>query len=204
MSPVKNVVFDLGGVMINYNPRSIIASLGYDQEKGDELCNAIFLDPVWQEMDKGIYMTYKEALPVFVSRHPELKDDILRFFGPTWMEVYTVKNDTEEILFNWVADKGLDIYALSNYAADGFEYVRQRHRFFRRMKGYVVSAFEREMKPQPRIYQILLERYSLVPEETVFIDDLQANVDTANSLGMRGIRFTDPMQVRRELEAMGV
>ncbi len=201
---IKSVVFDLGGVMINYNPRAFIRDLGYDEAKGDALCNAIFLDPVWQEMDCGKYLTYQEALPVFISRHPELEADIRRFFQPGWMDVYTVKEDTERVLFNWVAEKDVDIYALSNYAADGFAYVSKKYPFFSRMKGFVVSAYERAVKPQRRIYEILLERYALVPEQTVFIDDLQANVDAARALGMQGVVFRDPEQARGELVGLGL
>ena len=201
---IRNVVFDLGGVMVNYNPREFIEQLGYDKELGDRLCDAIFLDPVWVDMDMGKYMKYTDALPVFIARHPDLEVQIRHFFEPGWMDVYTQKLETEEKLFNWVYEKGLDIYILSNYSADGFQYIMQKYPFFRKMKGYVVSAYEKCIKPQPEIYRILLDRFSLKPQETVFIDDMEKNIEGAKALGMHGIVFKDAMQTREDLEKLGV
>ena len=201
---IRNVVFDLGGVMVNYNPRAFIDQLGYDRETSEALCNAIFLDPVWADMDKGRYMKFTEALPVFIERHPELEKQIRHFFQPGWMDVYTLKEDTERILYNWVHDRGLDIFILSNYSADGFMYIKGKYDFFRKMRGYVVSAFEKCVKPQPEIYRILLQRYDLRPEETVFIDDMPENVEGARSVGIEGIVFRDAMQAKEELQKLGV
>ena len=202
MGRIRNVIFDLGGVMINYNPKEFIDSMGYDPQKSRDLCNAIFLDPVWQDMDLGIYKTYTEALEVFVQRHPELEKEIRHFFEPGWMDVYTVLEDTERILYDWVYEQGLDIYILSNYAADGFNHVKDKFGFFRKMKGYVVSAFEGCVKPQARMYTTLLERYGLKAEECVFIDDMERNIRAAEELGIRGILFTDPTSVKAQLGKM--
>lgn len=203
MGKIRNVVFDLGGVMINYNPRKYIEDLGYKGEKCDRLCNAIFRDPVWVDMDKGIYMTYEEALDSFVKRHPDLEEDIRFFFKPGWMEVYTVKKDTEEILYNWVAERS-DIYILSNYAADGFSYIWNKYPFFRKAKGGVCSAFEHCLKPEPEIYQILLNRYGLKADETVFIDDIPENVEGAEKVGIHGILFTTAQEVKDRLIELGL
>lgn len=204
MSKIRNVVFDLGGVMINYNPRQFITDLGYDSELGTELCDAIFNDPVWLDMDKGIYMNYLEALPVFISHHPHLEKEIRSFFTPDWYEVYTLRRDTERILYNWVYDQGLDIYILSNFSFDGFSYVEKKYPFFRKARGKVVSAFEKLVKPQPEIYRLLLDRYKLKADECVFIDDYQVNVDGAVAAGMKSFRFVDPADARKTLISMGV
>lgn len=204
MSKIRNVVFDLGGVMINYNPRQFITDLGYDSELGTELCDAIFNDPVWLDMDKGIYMNYLEALPVFINHHPHLEKEIRSFFTPDWYEVYTLRRDTERILYNWVYDQGLDIYILSNFSFDGFSYVEKKYPFFRKARGKVVSAFEKLVKPQPEIYRLLLDRYKLKADECVFIDDYQVNVDGAVAAGMKSFRFVDPADARKTLTSMGV
>ena len=204
MSKIRNVVFDLGGVMINYNPRQFITDLGYDSELGTELCDAIFNDPVWLDMDKGIYMNYLEALPVFINHHPHLEKEIRSFFTPDWYEVYTLRRDTERILYNWVYDQGLDIYILSNFSFDGFSYVEKKYPFFRKARGKVVSAFEKLVKPQPEIYRLMLDRYKLKADECVFIDDYQVNVDGAVAAGMKSFRFVDPADARKTLTSMGV
>lgn len=203
MGKIKNVVFDLGGVMINYNPRQFIADLGYDKEKGDVLCDAIFHDPAWVDMDRGINTTYHMAVEKFVEHHPELEFEIRDFFKPNWMEVYKVKEDTEQILYNWVAQR-CDIYILTNYAADGFEYVWNKFPFFRKAKGAVCSSLVHCIKPEPEIYQILLDRYGLVPEETVFIDDYPPNIEAAEKLGIHGFVFTNPTDIRNRLVELGV
>lgn len=202
MGKIRNVVFDLGGVMLNYNPRSFIDVFGYDDKKSLEVCEAIFMDPVWADMDLGIYKTYTEALPVFIRRHPSVAEEIKRFFQPGWMDVYTLKEDTERELYNWVYDKGLNIYILSNFAADGFTYVYNKYAFFRKSKGYVASAFEGVVKPDRRIYEILLERYGLKAGESVFIDDVQVNIKGAEDAGMQGILFTAPASARAQLEQL--
>ena len=204
MGEIRNVVFDLGGVMINYNPGQFIADMGYTGKYAEELCDAIFHDPLWKDMDIGRFETYEEALPHFIGRHPHLEKDIRRFFRPGWFEVYTLKKDTERILYDWVYDKGYDIYILSNFSKDGFTYVENKYPFFKKARGKVVSAFEKCIKPQPEIYGILLDRYGLKPDGCVFIDDYQANVDAAIAMGMRSFRFTGAEDARQKLMEMGV
>ena len=204
MSRIRNVVFDLGGVMINYNPRQFIEDLGYHGEYGDEICNAIFLDPVWAQMDAGVYTNYTQALPVFIEHHPHLEKEIRSFFTPDWYEVYTIKRDTERLVYDWVYDKGLNIYIISNFSADGFAYVERKYPFFKKAKGYVISAYEKLVKPQPEIYRLLLDRYDLRADECVFIDDCQVNVDGAIAAGMKSFRFLNPEDARRTLISMGV
>ncbi len=204
MSEIRNVVFDLGGVMINYNPGQFIADMGYEGKYAEELRDAIFYDPLWEDMDRGRFESYEQALPEFIKHHPHLEKDIRRFFRPDWFEVYTVKQDTERLLYDWVYDKGYDIYILSNFSKDGFAYVEKKYPFFKKARGKVVSAYEKCIKPYPEIYRILLDRYGLRPEESVFIDDYQPNVDGAIAVGMKSFRFVDPMDARHRLMTMGV
>ena len=190
--------------MINYSPRQFITDMGYPDSRIEEVCNAIFFDPVWGEMDKGVYEDYKEALPVFIEHHPQLEADIRAFFHPLWYEVYTLKEDTERILYNWVYEKGLNIYVLSNFSPDGFTYVEKKYPFFKKAKGYVVSAYEKCVKPEEKIYRILLDRFHLNPEECVFIDDFEVNVKGARDVGMNAVLFTGPEEAKKALIDMGV
>lgn len=201
---IKNVVFDLGGVMVKYDPKSFIDEMGYEKEKSEALCDAIFRDRVWTDLDMGVFMTYTDALPAFIERHPDLENEIRTFFNPDWMNVYKLKEETEREIYDWVYDKGLKIYILSNYSADGFTFIKNKYPFFRKASGYVVSAFEKCMKPDPKIYRILLSRYNLVPEESVFIDDIPANIEAARKQGMKGIVFTGVREAKNELLKLGV
>lgn len=200
---IRNVVFDLGGVMIDYNPRSFVEALGYDKETTEGLLKAIFESKVWAEMDRGKYMDYRSALDAFVAESPRYEDNIREFFCEGWMEVYKVKPDTERILYDWVYDQGYDIYILTNYAADGFAYIEKKYPFFRKAKGYIVSAREKCVKPEPEIYMTLLDRFGLRAEETVFFDDIPANVRGACNVGIHGILFTDPEEARNRLLQLG-
>ena len=204
MSGIRNVVFDLGGVMINYNPAQYIADMGLTGKLADEVCDAIFLSPVWGDMDKGVYADYLEALPVFIKDHPHLEKEIRAFFHPLWHEVYTLKEDTERILYDWVYEKGYDIYILSNFSADGFAYIEKKYPFFKKARGYVVSAYEKCVKPQPEIYRILLDRFGLKAEECVFIDDYEVNVKGARDVGMNSFVFRDPEDAKKQLMEMGL
>ena len=204
MNEIRNVVFDLGGVMINYNPRQYVADMGLEGTLAEEVCNAIFLDPVWADMDRGVYENYLQALPVFIKRHPQYEKEIREFFHPLWYEVYTLKKDTERILYDWVYDKGLNIYILSNFSADGFAYVEKKYPFFKKARGYVVSAYEKCVKPEEKIYRILLDRFGLKAEESVFIDDFEPNVLGARAVGIQSFVFRDPEDAKARLMELGV
>ena len=95
----------------------------------------------------------------------------------------------------------MPLYALTNWSHETFPIARRRFQFLERFRGIVVSGEERAAKPDPRIYRTLLERYRLQPERTLFIDDVAANVDGARALGMEGVLYTTPAELRRELAA---
>ena len=204
MSRIRNVVFDLGGVMINYNPRQYVEEMGLEGTLAEEVCDAIFYDPVWGDMDRGIYANYLEALPVFIERHPHLEKEIRAFFHQLWHEVYSLKEDTEKILYDWVYEKGYDIYILSNFSEDGFAYIEKKYPFFKKARGYVVSAYEKCVKPEPRIYGILLDRFGLKADECVFIDDFEVNVQGARDVGMESFVFRGPEDAKTRLIEMGL
>lgn len=174
----KHIILDLGGVMINYDPKEYIEQFPYDMETKEALYNAIYHDHIWNKSDYGIFPTYQDMVPSFVKNHPELKKEIEAFFSPAWLDVYSLL-PTGEKLFNAFYEKGYDIYILSNFITDGFKYIYEKYDFFKKIKGYVVSSFEKTRKPEDRIFEILLERYHLNPEDCLFIDDNIENINTA-------------------------
>ena len=185
---IRNIVFDLGGVLIDYDPWEYILTLEYDRENSEKLYDLIVEKFYWDKMDLGEYDSYNDAINEFVKQYSEFEDKIRCFFKPGWMQVYR-KIDDAERLYDSLCDAGYNIYILSNYSKEGFAYLEQKYDFIGRADGRVISSHVSCKKPDKSIYDILLKRYHLVPEDTIFIDDLKENVDMAIQCGMKGIIY---------------
>ena len=196
------VVFDLGGVLIDWNPRHLYRKLF----AGDENAMEVFLSEVctveWNErQDAG--RTFAEAIDELLPRHAD-KIDLIEAFGRRFDEMITgVVAGTVDILAD-LKRAGVPRYALTNWSAETFPPQRDRFPFLSWFDGIVISGEEGVIKPDPRIFRILLDRYRIAPEEAVFIDDNPANAAAAGALGIYGIHFRSPALLRRELETLGL
>ena len=130
---IKNVIFDLGKVLIDTNPSEYLRKYGYDEEKYQALLDAILYDSLWSDMDIGKYDSCKEIVEIYVEKHKELESEIRRFFAEEWMELYT---PFEDILafYNEIFDRGYDIYILTNFSKDGYEVISNKFDFFKKAK----------------------------------------------------------------------
>lgn len=194
---IKNVIFDLGKVLINNDPSEYLRKYGYDEEKYQALLDAIWTDSLWGDMDIAKYESFKDIIEIYVEKHKELEPELRRFFAEDWMELYVAYDDTVKF-YNEVYEQGYDIYLLTNFSKDGYEYISNKFDFFKKAKGAVVSSHLKIAKPDIRIYQYLLDTYNLNPDECVFIDDSVANINAANELGIHGIVYTDIEDLRKE------
>ena len=194
---IKNVIFDLGRVLINNDPSGYLRNFGYDEEKYKALLDAILFDSLWSEMDIGKYESYKDIVEIYVEKHKKLESEIRRFFSENWMEFYAPCEDTLKF-YNELFEQGYCIYILSNFAKDGYNLISNKYDLFKKAKGIVVSSYVGMIKPNPEIYKYLLETYSLNPDECVFIDDSAANIKTAKELGIHGIVYTDIENLRKD------
>ncbi len=194
---IKNVIFDLGKVLINNDPSEYLRKYGYDEEKYQALLDAIWTDSLWGDMDVAKYESFKDIIEIYVEKHKELEPELRRFFAEDWMELYVAYEDTVRF-FNEVYEQGYNIYLLTNFSKDGYEYISNKFDFFKKAKGAVVSSHLKIAKPDIRIYQYLLETYNLNPDECVFIDDSVANITAASELGIYGIVYTDIENLRKE------
>jgi len=196
------VIFDLGGVLIEWNPRHLYRKLF----TGDERAMEAFLSDVctveWNErQDAG--RTFADAVDELMPRHAD-KRDLIEAFGRRFGEMITGDiPGTVDILAD-LRRAGVPRYALSNWSAETFPPQRARFPFLEWFDGIVLSGEERVIKPDPRIFRILLDRYRIAPEEAVFIDDNPANAAAADALGIHGIHFRSPPELRRELETLGI
>ena len=198
---IKNVVFDLGRVMYNYWPREYLNDLGYDEARADRLMECIFDNPLWMEIDRGFY-TVPEYADKICADFPAEAEDIRRVLSKDWVDrVLTLMPPSLEFFYD-VKRRGYNTYILSNFGEDDFAHIRVRDAFFfEQVDGMVISSHEKVIKPDPAIYFCLLNRYGLVPEETLFIDDNERNIGAARALGIHGIVFTgiDDCKARFEL-----
>lgn len=199
---VEAVVFDLGGVLIDWNPRHLYRSL-FD---GDEVAMEQFLaevaTPEWNaQQDAG--RTWGEAVEALVAIHPDRRDLIVAY-DERWAEMLDGQIDgTVEILAD-LRRTGVRLFALSNWSAEKFPIARERYAFLGWFEAIVVSGEVGLAKPDPRIFRHLLERNRLAGGSTVFIDDSPANVAVASGLGLTAILFRDPPTLRRDLDVLGL
>ena len=197
---IKNVIFDLGNVLIDFKPIKYIKSLGYDDEKVLEIFNKTIKDSIWADMDRGIYRDKESYVSAFKTKYPEIQDDIDKFLGGPWIEnvIFPLKDNLKMI--DLVKEKGLKYYILSNYPKDAFEYTYDMCPFIQNADGMVISYDVLMIKPDKNIYLKLLDKYGLKANECLFIDDLDINVEGAKSVGINAFVFKDLEDGYKKLE----
>jgi len=196
--PTKAVVFDLGGVLIDWDPRYLYRKLLADEAAVEEFL-ATVCTPEWNaEQDRG--RPFAEGVAELAERHPEHAADIAAYHE-RWPEMLAGEvPGSVEVLADLRA-AGVPLYALTNWAAETFAITRERFEFLDWFCGLLVSGEEGMTKPDPAIFRLLLDRFGLDPAATVFVDDSEANVAAARGLGIDAVRFTGPERLRRELSA---
>jgi len=183
---IKNVIFDLGRVLIDWNPRGYLDKKIEDKEKIEILFREIFAKEEWQMLDRGT-ITEEEAIKRYKERcptcHREIDDmfeNIIELIPPLEKNIKT---------FEEVAAK-YDTFILSNFGHRTFELVFNKYPWFKLFKGKVVSSHVKMLKPEKEIYLELINKYNLNPSETIFIDDTFVNVEASEALGIRTIHYT--------------
>jgi len=196
------VVFDLGGVLIQWNPRHLYRKLFGGDEAAMETFLATVCTVEWNErQDAG--RGFADAVAELAPQHPD-KVNLIEAFGRRFCEMIPgAIEGTVDILAD-LKRAGVPRYALTNWSAETFPPQRDRFEFLSWFEGIVVSGQEGVIKPDPQIYRILLERYRISPEEAVYIDDNPGNAAAATALGIHGIHFRSPELLRRELESLGI
>lgn len=199
-APLRNVVFDFGGVLVNWRPQEIIDSFYTEQPLRDALRTHAFQHDDWLDMDRG---TLDEASIVRrCAQRMARPEGELRALFEHVRAALTPIEPTVALLHELRERSGLKLYGLSNMSETIFAYLEGRHDFFKLFDGIVVSAAVKLLKPEPAIYEHLRERFRLDFAESVFIDDLPRNVESARRVGLPAIQFVTTDQVRRELEPL--
>jgi 2-haloacid dehalogenase len=197
-APVEAVVFDLGGVLIDWDPRYLYRKLLADEGEVEEFL-ATVCTPEWNaEQDRG--RPFAEGVAELVERHPAHAAAIAAY-AERWAEMLGGElTGTVEVLAELRA-AGMPVYALTNWSAETFGVARERFAFLDWFRGVLVSGEERLIKPDPRFFRLLVERFGLDPRATFYVDDSAANVAAARRLGFDAVRFTGPERLRRDLAA---
>lgn len=198
---VTTVVFDLGGVLIDWNPRYLYERLLGSAAEAEDLIRSVAL-PSWNhQLDGG--RRFDDVLPEWIAAHPE-HAELIRAYRQRWHETVSGANEDVVAILSELNDLPLRLYALSNWGREPFYQTRPRFPFLDWFDGVVISGEEGVTKPDPRIYRILIDRFDIQPRTAVFIDDLEANVRAADDLEFRTIRFRDAPSLRRALREHGL
>ena len=195
------IVFDLGGVLIDWDPRHLYRKL-FDQETAMELFLAEVCHGAWNlEQDRG--RSFADATREAVLRHPHQRA-MIEAYHLRWEEMLAGAIDDTVTILEELQDAGCELHALTNWSAETFPLARARFGFLEHFETILVSGEERLIKPDPRIFALLLERIGHPAEACVFVDDNARNIDAAAALGFDAIRFEDPPHLRAALMRRGL
>lgn len=199
--PINTVIFDLGGVLVDWNPRYLYDKLFEDKTRMEYFLNHI-CNPDWnEEQDAG--RSLKEATETLVAKHPEWENEIRVFYG-RWTEMLGgVFDGTVDILKRLQA-ANYKLYALTNWSAETFPEAIKRYEFLSWFENILVSGKEGIRKPYPKIYEMVLDRFQINPAMAVFTDDNHRNVLAARQSGIPTIHFQSPEQLEKDLQSMGL
>lgn len=196
---IRNIIFDVGKVLVSYDPDAYMDRLGFDSERKERMNAVMFEHQLWLDADQGL-KSPEEFLQAFTENAPELAETIRR--------VHESVGETIELFdyaIDWIQelkDRGYHVYILSNYSENMFRQTEHKLKFLPYVDGAVFSYTIKQIKPDAAIYRYLCEKYDLKPEESVFIDDRPENVTGAETVGIRGICFEDYTQAKGELDAL--
>lgn len=197
-SNIDTIVFDFGGVLIDWNPRHLYKTLIDDEEKMEWFLKHICTDEWNLEQDKG--RSLQSGTEILTKKFPEHKNLIEAFYG-NWKQMLKGEiAETVEILHE--LKKKFKVYGLTNWSAETFPVALERFDFLKLFDGIVVSGDEKLIKPEKEIFHLLLKRYNLRAENCVFIDDNIKNVQSAADIGFHVIHFTSSQNLRTTLILM--
>lgn len=199
---IRTIVFDLGAVLIDWDPRYLYRKIFDDPEEMEYFLTHICTHDWNAQQDAG--RSWDEAIEMLAGQHPDYRREI-ELFWHRWPEMLNGPIDgTVAILENLIEQDTYRLLALTNWSAETWPYAWERYSFLHRFEGIVVSGQEKLKKPDERIYRLLIDRYEVSPEQAVFIDDSPANVAAAARLGFHALHFTGADRLRDELEQLGI
>ena len=201
MNAIDTVIFDLGGVLIDWNPRYLYRKIFKTDEEIEwflgNICTA-----EWNDLqDEG--RSFAEATEELIARHPEWEMPIRAWYD-RWEETISGPIDGTVEILRTVRSSNHNLYALTNWSSESFPIALKKFDFLNWFDGIVVSGVEKMRKPDPRFFRVLFDRYTVEPGRSVFIDDNEKNIHAGRELGLNVIRFVSPEQLRADLTKLGI
>ncbi len=198
---IDAIIFDLGGVLIDWNPRHLYRTLFADEAEMERFLAEV-CTPAWNlEQDRG--RPWAQAIAELSAQHPE-KAELIAAYRARWPEMLNGAIAGTVALLERLDQAGVPLYALTNWSAETWPYAERLFPFLARFRGIVVSGRIGMVKPEPAIYRHALARYGLAPQRTLFIDDAPRNVEGARAVGLNAIRFVGAEALARDLARYGL
>lgn len=198
---IRTIIFDIGNVLVGFAWREFFKKFGYSEEIFDRICKATMGSGTWAEYDRGA-MSDEEILDAFIKNDPgieqELRETLANING------MVVKYDYAIPWIKELKEKGYRVLVLSNFAERVLDDCKEAMDFMEYVDGGILSYQYKVIKPEPEIYQLLIDKYELDPKECVFLDDMKKNLEGAEAFGMQTIHFKNREQALEELREMGV
>ena len=199
MTQWRAAVFDLGGVVLDWNPRHLYRKL-YDDERAMEDFLGHVCDEEWsREQDRG--RPFAEGTRVLQQLHPQYEELIASYYL-RWEEMFSGPIQPTVEILRELDDRDIPLYAVTNCSSETFPVVRRRFDFLSLFRGIVVSGVERMAKPDPEIFRLTVARFGLDPAACIYVDDVARNVRAARAVGFAAVRFTDGDRLRVVLERL--
>lgn len=192
---IKNIVFDLGNVLIRFNPEKFVEE-NIEKEYREKFIETIFKSQEWQDLDRGT-LEYKDAIDRFIKKIPKCETAIKKLFKESIMGCLS-PIEKNIITLNILKNK-YRLYIISNFHGPAFDSVSKKWDFFKLFQGEVISSHVKYLKPEKEIYKLLFDKYFLNPAESIFIDDSLENVEMSIKLGMDAIHLKNYEVLEKEL-----
>jgi 2-haloacid dehalogenase len=198
---IDTVIFDLGNVLVQWNPTNLYDKIFSDKTERDHFLNYIATMDWHSEQDAG--RSPKEATELLVKEHPGWTKPIRAFYA-RWKEMFAGPIEGSVEILKELKEKGHKVYALSNWNAELFNDTVDDFPFLQWFDDKVISGEVKLKKPDAAIYKLAFERFKIKPQQAVFIDDADENIKTAKSLGLHAILFKNPAALRQELQTLNL
>ena len=199
---ITTIIFDIGQVLAAFDSQGYLNRMKLSKEKREKVMLATVQDlSHWDEHDRGV-LTDEEFIQKSLKKVPGIEPELREFFN----NIYNMVSEYD-YAEQWLLDfkkAGYRLYILSNYGTTTFAYAKEHFKFLKHVDGMVISSDVHYVKPEPEIYKILLDKYQIIPEESVFMDDRADNVEMAASFGIHAIQFKNKEQVMEELKKLDV
>ena len=194
---IKKYLFDLGNVFFDWNPKHVLKEIINDEQTLDKFLREIAFPHLDMRCDAGVKID--KAVKEAIYKFPEFKNEIKQYYPNHRAMVNGSYQDSID-MFRKIKSYGFPCYVLSNWSDETYEGMEDDYPFLKEFDDKIISGREYLVKPDPKIYQLAISRFNLIPKETLFIDDRQDNIETAKNLGFQTIHLIDPSIIKSEID----